>query len=348
MRRRHVACGFSLVELLVAMAIGLLMLGAFLVLLRVCREQFAINDSLSRLHDSARHVWSVLVPDVEHAGFYGFAQHGSAIRLLRAEGEPAPASQLHQPNARRPGTPAAGLPAGAHDCGQNFAVDLARPVQASNNIFALGVAPRDCMPTASAGGARPGSDTLTLRHASVHTSRPHAGRLQIYSRRLASASQHDLFAHGTAPGPQDPDHEIRDLEVRTYYIANSSVDRPGWPALRVKQLTEARGAAQFRDEEILPGVEDLQVELGIRSVVDGLMRLRYVPPDSPDALDRPVITVRLWLRIRADQTESGFRDRQTWRYADATFNASEPEAAFRRRVITRTIVVRPAQSPEFP
>ena len=56
---------------------------------------------------------------------------------------------------------------------------------------------------------------------------------------------------------------MRDLEVRTYYIANEfRGQRPDWPALRVKSLTESGGAAQFRDEEILPGVEDLQVEFG--------------------------------------------------------------------------------------
>ena len=83
----------------------------------------------------------------------------------------------------------------------------------------------------------------------------------MYSQSLSVAAPLLLFADGRAPGPVDADHVVRDLEVRTYYIANNSVQRPGWPALRVKSLTESRGAAQFRDEEILPGVEDLQVEI---------------------------------------------------------------------------------------
>ncbi len=65
------------------------------------------------------------------------------------------------------------------------------------------------------------------------------------------------------PAPVDAHTEVRDVEVRTYYVANNSVGRRGWPALRVKTLTESRGAAQFRDEEVLPGVEDLQVEFGV-------------------------------------------------------------------------------------
>ena len=98
------------------------------------------------------------------------------------------------------------------------------------------------------------------------------------------------------------------LEVRTYYIANDSVGRAGWPALRVKALTESGGAAQFRDEEVMPGVEDLQVEFG---VAPGTTRARRSTsrPTRDAARTGPIVAVRLWLRIRADTTEGGFRRR---------------------------------------
>ena len=122
----------------------------------------------------------------------------------------------------------------------------------------------DCAPTASADGARAGADTLTVRHASLEPSAPaRRTAAAVFASHSRARAPPVLFGDGRAPGPRRCDHEVRDLEVRTYYIANSSVDRPGWPALRVKALTESRGAAQFRDEEILPGVEDLQVEMGV-------------------------------------------------------------------------------------
>ena len=153
---------------------------------------------------------------------------------------------------------------------------------------------------------------------------PHAGRLQVYSRTRSSAGPLLLFAEGRAPGPVDPDHVVRDLEVRTYYIANNSVERPGWPALRVKALTESRGAAQFRDEEILPGVEDLQVEMGVArsNAADGTTRVQYVAPDSPWVREGIVVAVRLWLRIRADATEPGFHDDRTLSYAERALHAN--------------------------
>jgi type IV pilus assembly protein PilW len=309
------ARGFNLPELMIALAIGLTLLAAFLVVLQRCQASFAANESLARLQDGARHALSVLVPDIEHAGFYGFT--GLAPPIILGP-----------------------LPAGAADCGSDFAVSLGTPVQGSDNSFALGSDARDCAPTATAGGAHSGSDTLTLRHASQDTAAPRAGRLQVYSQARASVGPLLLFGDGRAPGPLDPNHLVRDLEVRSYYIANNSVDRPGWPALRAKALTEAGGAAQFRDEEILPGVEDLQVEFGVASTAAGTTRLRYVDPGGALASGDRIVAVRLWLRVRSDVTEPGFKDESALSYANVIFTPTSVEARQRRMLIERTVALR--------
>jgi hypothetical protein len=222
----------------------------------------------------------------------------------------------------------------------NFAVDLHRVVQASDNRFAMGPEARDCAPTSSAGGARASADTLTIRHASRDTTEPRAGRLQLQMNFQSAAVPVLLFADGQAPAPHDADHEIRDLEVRSYYIANHSVGRPGWPALRVKSLTESRGNAQFRDEEVMPGVEDLQVEFGMVSFEDDERRLRFVSPESPLALAGRLVSVRLWLRIRADVTEPGFQDIRRWQYANVAFTPTGADAQHRRALVSRTVALR--------
>lgn len=325
--------GFSLLEIMIAMVLGLVLLAAFLTVLQRCRGQFAINESLARLQDSARHVLSVLVVDVEHAGYYGFAR-SSRMRLVRGGAVLAEGNALRQPDAG--GAAVASLPSGAHDCGINFALDLELPVQGSDNVFAPGSGARGCAPTASAGGARAGSDSLTVRHASLKTVPPHAGRMQLYLRRLAAFGFQELFFDGQPPGPVDQDNEVRDLEIRTYYIANDSVGRAGWPALRVKSLTEAAGAAQFRDEEVLPGVEDLQVEFGVSE--NG--RVRYVAPDLPTLRGKQVVAVRVWLRIRADVTEGQFFDGRALNYAGVAFIPTPAESAQRRILVERTIALR--------
>ena len=300
---------------MVALALGLVLLAAFLIVLQRCRASFVASESLARLQDGARHALSVLVPDIEHAGFYGFTSHALA-------------------------TIAGPLPEGAGDCGSGFAVDLGVPVQGSDNSFALGSDVRDCEPTATSGGAHSGSDTITLRHASQDSVAPHAGRLQLYSQALATVGPLLLFSDGRAPGPVDADHVVRDLEVRSYYVANNSVERPGWPALRVKALTEAAGAAQFRDEEVLTGVEDLQVEFGVAHADSGSTRVHYVAPGVALAPGDRVVAVRLWLRIRSDVTEPGFQDDTALSYANARFAPSPTEARHRRILIERTVALR--------
>ena len=128
----------------------------------------------------------------------------------------------------------------------------------------------------------------------------------MYTRHLETHAPAALFADGDAPGPLDPLAEVRDVEVRSYYVANNSVGRAGWPALRVKSLTESRGAALFRDEEVMPGVEDLQVEFGVRDAGLADSALRFVAPDYPALRAQQLVAVRIRLRVRAEGPERGY------------------------------------------
>jgi prepilin-type N-terminal cleavage/methylation domain-containing protein len=335
--------GFSLLEIMIAMALSLILMVAFLQVLQRCRDQFAVNESLARLQDSARHVISVLALDLEHAGFYGF-NHSPRVRVVRGGTVLATGDALRQPDAAGGAAAVAQLPAGAHDCGLNFATDLELPLQGSDNSYVIGSGARDCAPTATAGGARAGSDTLTVRHASLKSVSPHAGRLQLYVRRLEAFGFQDLFFDGRAPGPVDANNEVRDLEVRTYYIANNAVGHAGWPALRVKSLTEAAGAAQFRDEEVMPGVEDLQVEFGILEQ----QRTRFVAPNLAALRGAQLVSVRIWLRIRADATEGGFHDGRALDYAGVSFVPDPAQSTQRRILVERTFALRNPRDEPLP
>jgi type IV pilus assembly protein PilW len=332
---RRTATGFSLIELLITSAMGLMLIAAFLVVLQRCRVLFAANESLAQLQDSARHALGLLASDIEHAGFFGFAP-AERFQLVGNGAVLARHSEMRQPTPELAASPVSGLPAGAHDCGVNFAVDLHRPVQGTDNASGLFA----CAPTPTAGGARPLSDTLTMRHASLETTEPLAGRLQIYSATLASVQPVLLFADGRAPGARDDAHQVRDLEVRSYYVANNSVGRPGHPALRVKSLTESRGRAQFRDEEVMPGVEDLQVELGVPSADGTGGPVQFVTSDSPLARQRTIVAVRLWMRLRAETTELGFRDDRALTYSNTRFTPDDTERIQRRLLLVRTVALR--------
>lgn len=361
--------GLSLVELLVGLAIGSVLIVGAVTVYSNGRTTYALNESVARLQEQGRFVLSVLEPDIELAGYYVFTNAADTLRFVHG-GTPelvlASASGLRQaplpPNPPTP-VPLAAIPASAHACGVNFAVDVAMPVQGSNDVFELGPGiTSSCAPT---GEAEPGTDTLTIRRAATEPSAaPAAGRLQIYGSRLRSRTSQLLFADGIAPGALDDDHRIHDLVVRAYYVSRNSVGRASHPALRVKSLTSIAGAPAFRDTEVMPGIEDLQVQFGIDTGdydndgaidamadvnLDGIPETdgratRYVNPDFPDLGRYQVVAVRVWVRVRGEQPEAGFLDDRVYEYANVRYQPSGEAARFRRVLMSRTITLRNART----
>lgn len=102
----------------------------------------------------------------------------------------------------------------------------------------------------------PDADTLVVRRASAEAAPPEAGRLQLETN-LRSAV---LAADGA--GRLGADARWHDLEVGVYYVSADSTGRDGWPSLRRKRLVGGARPA-FQDEELVSGISDLQIELGI-------------------------------------------------------------------------------------
>lgn len=362
------AAGTSLVELMVSLAIGSALIAGAVSMYAHGRNTYRVAESVARLQEQGRYALAVIEPDIELAGYFGFTNAGETIRFVR-DGDPARviagAAGMRQDPVREgdpPPAALAALPASAHACGANFALDVLRPVQGSNEAFALGrAASSACRPV---GGAQPRTDTLTIRRVATRSAAPEPGRLQIHASRLTSRTAHYLFADGLAPGPLDEHNAVHDLLVRAYYVSRDSVDRPGLPALRVKSLTRVAGAPAFIDDEVMPGIEDLQVQLGIDTGdYDGDGRIdpgvdadgdgvpetdgratRYVDPDFPGLAQAQVVAVRLWIRVRAEEPEPGLRDARTYRYASVEYTPVGAERAFRRLVLSRTVALRNART----
>lgn len=372
--RSHVAAarreaGLSLIELMVSLAIGTFLVAGAVLVYSNGRNTYALNESIARVQENARYVISVLEPDLELAGYYGFTNAAGTVQFVSGA---SPGTVYATANAMRQwsvddnpvtAAPVANLPPNAHSCGTNFAVDVLLPVQGSNGAFAVGRDPAtEC--DAYGAGAQPGSDTLTIRRASSVTAPPEAGRLQIYASRLRSQSAQQLFADGTAPGPIDDDNEVRDLVVHTYYVSRDSVDRPGVPALRVKSLSTVGGRVTFTDEEVMPGVEDLQVQFGVDTgdydndgTIDASADLnfdgipesdgratRYIDFDAGMLSRFQVVSVRVWVRVRSEGPETGFVDNRRYQYADEDYLPSGGDVRFRRALVSRTITLRNART----
>ncbi len=170
--------GFNLLELLSALVISLGLISAFLTLVHRNRVVFARNESMASLQDSARHALDTLARDLEHAGFSGFSPGGRFERV-------------------------SALPPRVHECGINYAVNLARPVQGTDNRYRAATAAADCLPTTTAGGAS--ASRTRSRFATCRSTPPRLMRVgcRRSPRRASSCSPCCCSRTATRPGAAD-------------------------------------------------------------------------------------------------------------------------------------------------
>ncbi len=325
------SAGVTLIELMVALAIGsFLMLGALTVFMQ-SRTAFRVNESVSRLQESARFVIDVMEPDVRMASYFGLTSRSSKIENSATPLDPVPA----------------GLDV-TDDCGQNWTIDLQTEVDGNNNGYGWACA-------AFGTGAQPQADTLVV-HRVTEDPIPllQADTIYLQSARFRDSQ---LFVGAAVPaGFLAVNSQTHALMVAGYYVSqNSSLDTPGnpVPSLRMKLLLGGAPGPRLDDREILPGVEDFQIQFGVDTDILGAVNRgsvdRYVNPGDPIITfgapgflpDAEILSVRIWLRIRAERPENGFTDTTDYVYADQDVPAFNDQ--FRRTIVTKTIYLRNAR-----
>ncbi len=312
--------GLTMVELLVALAIGsFLMIGAVNIYSQ-SRQAFVINESIARVQETAQFAMDTIEADVRMASNWGRNSRALAVEGRSIVGDTNP-NTLPEPAA----------------CGAGWALNLAMTVDGSDNYN---------LPCAAQPGAVANSDIITVRRATVGTFAPELGRLQIQTTRI----QGELFATGVVPGTFSvADSTTHNLLVNSYYVANNSALIPGVPTLRRKSLSMAGGVPTIIDQEIAPGVENIQLQLGIDINEDNTVD-RYVNPGDesydPNAAGfipgARVITARIWIVVRGITIENGVQDNTDYEPGNVDLGVFNDN--FRRMQISKTILMRNART----
>lgn len=323
--------GLTLVELMVALAIGSFLIIGAIQIYNQSRQAFVVNESIARVQETAQFAMDTIEADLRMASNWGRNSRGLAVEGRSLVGDANPT----------------GLTVPTPTCGDAWAFDLARPIDGSDNTYTL--------PCAASGGSAGNSDVITVRRASVQPVAPEAGRLQIQSTRI----QGELFETDSVPAAFLPitNHPVtgvpssgtHNLIVNSYYVSPSSTLIPGVPTLRRKTLTVDSGAPVIEDQEVAPGVESIQLQLGIDVDEDNTVD-RYVNPG--DDVYNPaaagyipgvrVMTARVWIVVRSVTTEFGLQD--TRNYQPGNANMGQMNDSFRRLQVSKTILLRNARS----
>lgn len=307
---KRTTTGLTLVELMVTLVIGLFLVIGATTLYVNSRKTADVDDAAARLQEVARYAMSVIEKDARIANYWGLVKDGHSI--------------VNKPSQTGSNSVALVTGTDAADCGANHAIDVERHLDGTNNSYGF---PGTCAP--SVGTASTVADTLTVRHSNTAISAPAQNRLQICSTRIHASIVRNTTCAGGAN---------RDLSVNTYYVSNASSIAADIPSLRRKTLGAASATEPgFNDVEIIPGVEDMQIQFGWEPGTTGIAT-SYLNPGHASLAAGQIVAVRVWLLVRAETPDGSFVDRKTYNYADRV--AYAPNDNFRRLLVSRTFFIR--------
>lgn len=254
--------GLTLIELMIALTIGLVVLGGLLTFFGNSSSAYTeLKKTAEPTANGSMAMW-VLTQDINHAGFYG-------------EFYTLPAAGVALPD------PCAMAPAALFD-------QLAFPVQGYD---APALSPLACLSDAD---FTPGTDILVVRHADFNTLAPADVPLtgEVYLQASVNGAEVQIGAGGTAIGTTRKADgsvatlfkkdgvtaaDIRKLAVHIYFIARCSVPADGGesctgalddggapiPTLKRLELTTVAGATSWRIAPLAEGVRNLQIDYGV-------------------------------------------------------------------------------------
>ena len=290
--------GFSIVEIMVAMLLGIFLVVALVQILIEGKESFTSANYLSRLQENGRIASNMIVTDLKRAGYLG--ANAKVEKIGGSENRVPPDNSC-----------------------ANGTTDWGRMVE--NHIEGLDDtdAGYNCITSYLRG------DIVAVRYASPWVVQNYdVGRLYLRSNVFDGA----IFLGQNAT---DTDNNLSDnigvtnheLLAYAYYIGDSNRVCGGQPIpslYRVRLDDNGQPVA----EELLPGIEDLQVQYS-----DGL---QYVNAGSVTEW-KEIKTARIWILVRSECPEQGFTDTQTYSLGNQNYT---PGDNFRRQLYSSVVMLR--------
>ena len=326
------AAGFSLIELMLAMLIGLIiMAGVMQIFVSTSDTQRSSQDQLALLGD-ARFAVETIAYDLRHAGLWGRNNSYQSI-----------ACQNSATTNTTPCPAGFAMPSATADCAVEEYINLERPLFAIDNANPYGA-------TCAAQAYKAGTDVLSLRYADTNqigTTVLAAGVAYIRS----SIQGGMLFVGPSIPAvsaykwKDDTANSNHLLVSRTYYVSDYT-DAPGdnYPSLRRSDLV---AGPAMNSEVLLPGVENFQLEFGIdlgtngvpNTPKDGQVDSYVTAANVTDWRYGQVLAVRIWLLMRSErQDRDNIASAQTFTIAGNA--VTTPNDGYRRYLVSTIVKLR--------
>ena len=290
--------GFTLLELMVAMVVGVLIVGGAFSLHVGSRNTQTANEAQMDMVADARFAIELIAHDLRHAGMWGGTNKVSFIDC-----QSTMTACTSTAAGDTPPSPMTG------DCTPGWYYDLSRPIFATDGT-AGNPYPATCIPASE--GYVNGTDVLEVKYADSNEPIALLGS-QVYVR--SNFINGRIFV-GTVP-PVLENYETssltgnHELNASVCYISDHT-DSPGdgIPSLRRVSLVNSPA---LQTQTLISGVEDLQVQFGEDADDDGFID-RYVDPQ--DVTDwNLVYAAKIWLLLRTNEEMEGIDTTKTFNLA---------------------------------
>lgn len=246
--------GFTLVELMVSVALGLMVIAGMTTLFVNNNKAQAALETASRQIENGRYAMQLMGTDLRNAGFY-------------AEFDPTPMA----------------VPLAVPDPCSIVMTE----VQAALKLHVQGVDNATASSLTCVSDIVPGTDVLVVRHANtciagdpgcdaVADGGPFLqASMCDDADELNSGNPNTHVAVGTVAGALPLTRRdcttpaaVRRMQVHIYFVANNNEDGDGIPTLKRAELVSANEAS-FRIVPLVEGIENLQLEYGLDVDRDG-------------------------------------------------------------------------------
>ena len=325
--------GLSLVELMIAMAISAILMIGISQIFSSNKRSYNVQDESARMQESGRYAFNTLMQDIRRAGYFGGNAQTSAI------------------------TGSVGIAPPARNCltgNTSWGRMIERPIYGLNDgntdidADALAVDYTGCIPNAD----YLRGDILVSRYTkstNIPTATMAANPNRLYIRNSLFSGFLFLGSEDAANLVSETPNGVHELAASAYYVGpsgrscrfNDAGNNPiPIPALQ-REVLSSTGIPER--EEVANGVEYIQFQYGADSNGDLSVNRYYDANDfsnmesvSPNWTQ--VVTVRLWVLVRADCPTNNYVNSQTYVMGDANYGPMND--GFKRQLYSTTVAVR--------
>ena len=322
--------GFSLVELLVAMVVGLIIITGVFSLHTATRKTQVSSEVQMDMVADARFAIEIISYDLRHTGMWGGTNKDG---LIECKSSDAPCTSTASGDT--PPVAATG------DCAVGWYYNLARPIFATDGSVGNPYS-GTCIPLSEKYLA--GTDVLEVRYADSNYEDPITG----FDKTLASGQAYvrsnfvsgRAFTGATAPvlssHESSPTTHNYALHAYAYYVSSYTDEASdGIPSLR--RVSLVNGPA-MQNQMLVSGVADLQVQFGEDVNDDGVID-RYVNP-GPGTDWMNVYAAKIWLLMRSDKRQIGVNTAKSFSIAGAAPVTYGSQDDFRFFLVTSVVNLR--------